>query len=468
MNTNSAASSKKHNFPVLLIFVIAIGAYLVYFLFGFLSKTQFNYVLAEEGTVENSFSARAVIIREETAVYSSSGGIVMYSHNDGSKLKADSVVCTIIENDRYGDVLSKKLAGIYDELDESVDSSSIAGLSEVEGEMQVLLAKYQAAKRQNNYALLYSLENEMEKLSDYRRGLYILSNDSLIISLLAEENIFLDTQSASRRTCAVTSPGILEYRADGFEGWTSDDIDYSFFSGYDGEYSYPDMTIHEIRQGILLYRLITSQTWQLNLYVNRDQVTYFSNHKAVEFLFNGNERLSAKVIGIHTEDTNDGTRYKVTLELSERMEAHANERFATLTFVEEITRGIKLSESCIAEESYYVLPTDYLIINGSRKGVYVENAEGKITFAELSGVLQSEDGKNFYFRLTGREPIRVNSFVVAPNGHKMVVAETAMIKGVYIVNTGEPIFTPVTVLAQDNGYVLVSGLIKSDRVQLHK
>ncbi len=450
------SSSMQGSIVFILVIGILITLYFLFQLIFFLNRNSVHYAVAEKGTLENSFTVRAVLTREETLVRASSDGIVQYYYAGGQKLAANTRLGVLLDP-YYGDLLDKKIEEVYSELEE-LEAGHAADFAAIEGEMSAELSDY-LRSRGSDRSDLYRLKSVLEEDCRYRRELFALSANKRVLALLDAEGIYLKEQEGEQSDLWLRSSGIIEYSYDGYEGWTAEQIGPDFLSRYDGVYSYPEVGMRNRRIGEVLYRVIQSEEWYLTAFVSASQAASLSGRSQLDFFYNGSEKMSGEVVSL----TQEGEGYKLVLRLRSRMQAHDTERIAELRFVTGSMSGIKISSDCITEGEYYCLPAGFVVRQGSGRAVLRVGADGSVEAVPVSCIWN--DGENYFFSLP--EGLHAGDTVMKEGSAETTqIGESRKLSGVYVVNGLSEIFEAVEVLYEDSGYCIVEGISPFDRVKL--
>jgi hypothetical protein len=441
-------------FFVALIILIYIAAMFI----RFLTQTSITYTVAREGVMEEGFTVQAVLTREEVCLTASEAGVIQYYYAGGKKL-ARATQVGVMMNSYYGDLLDQKLKEVYAQLEEIEDTENAAAFDEVQSNIDDTIAQYLRSRTPDDYSSVYELKSEMETYVERRQQLYAISSNQKVLSLLEEKGVYLSEKETEETNLWLSQGGILEYSYDGYEGWTSSQIGSDFIDTYTGQYTYLNTQLQQREKGDVLYRLITSETWNLTAFLTEAQAESLSDRTTVTFRYNDEEEMKGTIVSLTKENE---TTYKLVLELTSRMQEHDDERIAQLTFIENSISGIKLSNECLTEQSYYRVPKSYLLTSGSSEGV-MRRTNSSESFVAVSVVWRDEEW--VYFRIT--EDLQVGDRLLEQGTSETItLGDPCALSGVYVVNGSSEVFTIVDVLYQDQGYSIVDGIDLYDRVKL--
>lgn len=444
------------------MFIAIISVYLIAQVVIFSHQDTTNYIVAKKGEIVDAFSANGVVVREETLVRAPSDGVIEYYYPSGVELSSNTKVCSLL-NDTYGDLLQEKIDELYAQM-QDVDTGEyeevFAALNE---DISKSVSSYLRSKSTNGYASLYTLQDDLIDDVSKRKDMYSLMSNSQITSLLAEQGIYLDEQSAVIKDIYLSEAGFIDYSYDSYEGWTVDQIGPDFIDSYDSQYSYFELNLQKVSSGDPLYRFISSPIWHIVVYLDSEQAEYFDGESTISFIYNSTEEISGTVESL---DQVGDDQYKLVLKMNSYIENYLTDRIVSLVFTKNSHSGIKISSSCIVTHDAYVIPSSYLTTVDGQEGVYVvsTSAQGETkTFVTLTIIKEKDD--KVYFDLPG--DLTPGSIIEDPDtGEQMAISETAEVYGVYVVNGGFQQFKGIDIVYESQGYAIVTGVDMYDRVRV--
>lgn len=453
----SASKRKPFNLTFLVIALVLI--YIAAQFFSFFNKDTINYIVAKQGEIVEKFSAQGVIIRQEELVKSSSGGIVQYYYPGGKELEKGTLVASILD-DYYGDILQDKINQIYDQISDIDDGEYSDAFQALDTSIESTVSSYLRNKAVNNYSNLYALKDNLADAISKRKDMYSLMSNTQVASLLAQQGIYINEQDSVRSNLYLSEGGMIDYSYDGYEGWTADQIGPDFISNYDSSYQYFDINFQNIDSGTPLYRLITSPVWQIVIYLNKDQAQYFSGESSVDFIYNSTKELSGTIQSL--EQTKED-QYKLVIKLTSHVQDFLNDRTASLVFTKNQHTGIKISDSCLVQKTYYVVPSECIVRSGSQTGLLAVQADDSVIFQPVDVATENDD-KTYFTLPDGVSP----GFTIQKENstERMTQGSTESVNGVYVVNGGYEQFVIVTIEYQAQGYAIVKGIKMYDRVKI--
>lgn len=433
--------------------------YLVAQFVSFFNRDTLSYVVAKKGEIVESFSAQGVVTRQEQLVKATTDGIVQYYYPGGKEVQKGSLVCTLL-NDYYGDILEDKIDEIYSQIQEADEGEYEEAFNALDNSINSSIASYLRSKTENDYAAMYRLEDDLQDAVSKRKDMYSLMSNTKVTALLSQQGIYLDEQSAVLSNLYLSDAGIIDYSYDGYEGWAVDQIGPDFIDSYSASYSYFEINMQKITSGTPLYRLISSPVWNIVVYINEEQAQYFSGESTVSFVYNSTQQMSGIIQSL--EQTGED-QYKLVLKINTRVQDFMNDRIANLIFTKNSRSGIKISDSCIVQQSYYTIPSSYLVSSGTEQGVLAVESTG-VSFKPVT-VMSVVDGKAY---IDLGESIQPGAVIQAENStDTTTISEIEQVDGVYVVNGGYEQFQVIKKIYQAQGYAIVEGIDLYDRIKIN-
>lgn len=173
------------------------------------------------GTIENSFSTKIHIIRDETAIQAGFSGKLIAAVNDGDRVAAGKTVAYIIKPEYEDDLnklrnIEKKITAAQNAA-EYLDGEISTELSEVNAEILIGVNKLAALYAENKTLQEYSmLIEELDRLYELKNEIIMNadSTDSYINSLKSEREAILQRMQNSMHEVKTTKAGIVSFYTD--------------------------------------------------------------------------------------------------------------------------------------------------------------------------------------------------------------------------------------------------------------
>ncbi len=459
MARESSGHRSNSLFRFTYLIVIAVVIYLIAQFILFTSRDTTNYIVAKQGEIVETFSAKGVIVRDEQLVRATSTGIVQYYYPAGKELQKGTLVATLL-NDYYGDILQERINEIYAQIGDIDNDEYEEAFQTLDDNLTSSIAQYLRSKSVNDYRALYNLQTVVQDAVSSRKDMYSLMSNTRIGLLLSEQGIYENEQNAVIKNLYMSTGGIIDYSYDGYEGWTVQQIGSDFLANYRSNYSYFEQNLQSVDVGTPIYRLVSSPVWRIVIFIDGEAAAYFEDVDTVDFIYNTSEKLSGSIESIEKISRNE---YKLVMKVITKMQDFMTDRTANLVFTKNSHSGIKISESCLVEREYYTVPRGYVTSSGDQDGLLVVNGES-VSFVPIR-VATVRDNK-VYFELPSG--LNVGQLVQKPEGTETVpVGAAETVYGVYVVNGGYEEFKIIKVTYQAQGYAIVEGINLYDRVKVN-
>ncbi len=454
-----ASGSQGTKFTILIAVIVLL--YILPRLVSFMNTDKMNFVVARMGTMEKKSAVQGVITREEQLCKSVSDGVVEYYYPGKRELSRNTVVCTVRDDAYYGDILKQKQEDVSSEI-ASISNSEYADLfTEVETSIASQVRNFQQTRDENAYADVYNLKDALSSAVQNRQELYSLLSGSLASRLLEEQGVYEDLEKESSENLWISEAGIISYSYDGYEGWDSARIDEDFIDRYKGSYTHLNINLQPVHAGDPLYRLITSQKWDITAFLTEDQARLVNQDDSgvITFSCDGSKPLTGTIASL--EESGKG-RYKLVIAMNSRVQEYMDERIVTLSFEEERCEGLKIPDSCLVERAYYKIPSVCVFQNENREGVMQKTEQGS-AFVEIDFAWNDEEF--YYFELPDGLPAGT-ALCKAGSEETVTLQDQETAYGVYILNGGNSEFERVEILYQEDGYSIVEGIQPFDHIML--
>lgn len=452
-------TSRSQGIQFTILIAVIVLVYILPRLISFLVNEKVSYVIAKEGTIQESTTVQGVITRQEQLFQSVAEGVLEYYYPGSKALSKNTVVCTIRDNEYYGDLLDQKLDDVYSEMSGISDNEYASAFSELETAAIEQVNGYLRCKDNSAYLSTYSLKEELKSTVRRRQELYSLLSGSQIQKLMQEQGVYQSVAEDASENLWISEAGIIVYSYDGYEGWDASLITPDFIEQYDGGYQYLDINMQQVKAGDALYRLVTSQKWYITVFLTPEQAQKFNMEESpsVSFVCNGSDTMTGTIQSLEAVDSG---QYKMVLELSSKVQDYLNERIVTVSFEEDQYEGIKIPDSCLVQQEFYKIPAACIFRSDDQVGVMKRTDEGDI-FVAVNFEWNDED---FYYCMLPDNLAPGSTLLQQNSDETTQVRDNVTSNGVYIVNAGNQVFQRVEVLYQSKGYSVVSGIEPYDHV----
>lgn len=407
------------NIGTLLFGIVFI--YMIVFIVIYLTETHVTPYEVVRGTISGNYRFQAMSLRTEEIVTATQSGSIRYYAREGAKASAGSTVCSINES----------------------GSSELSAYEDFEPDERDL-------ERLQNIMSSFSMnfsESNFQKTYDMKAG---------VEGVLSEVTRDLDADYVSfQNRCYAPKSGFVIYNTDGFESLTGADLTSEMFD--QNSYHMTDLRSNkQVRTGDTIYKLITSENWNLYFPMDDKLVTELSGRTSIRFRFlKDNQTFSAPFTIITNGNESFG---EITLDNS--LVRYATERFLEIELVLNKKTGLKIPASAIVEKQFYNIPEEYAIVN--------EDTEKEITLkvehfrsdgsSEVSYVTANVYSHADGAYLVNESLLSEGDYILKEESAKrfqLSSKDLTILHGVYNINKGYAVFREITVIDQNEEYCIV-------------
>jgi hypothetical protein len=218
-----------------------------------------------------------------------------------------------------------------------------------------------------------------------------------------------------------------------------------------------------------IYKLITSENWNLVLPLNEEQYGKLTGKEKVSFtILEDDFEMTAKL-----ELTQRGSAYYAILTMDKHLANYLDERYLDLELDFDSVNGLKIPLTSIIEKDFYLVPLEYFSLgaesteNGLIKEVYSEAGDVTFSFVPTETYYQ-DDAYAYVDALEFPLGTWIHS---STNSDRYQLSQMNKLTGVYNVNLGYSVFKRIEILFQNENYCIVNkntpnGLSAYDHIAL--
>lgn len=418
---------RRRDFNVGIIIFIIIFVYVIINVYLYFTKDHLSIYEVKEGSTSADNVFTGLIIRNEKIIKANSNGYINYYHKEGDRISKNSTVYSIDENEP-----SNNLAG-NTEINLSADN-----LDEIKKE----ISDYQYTYSDDDFSQVYDFKYNLENL------VLEISNDAKL------SNLKNTGTSNSLHIIKAKSSGIITYYTDGLENLTADTVTADNFNT-DTYKKTPMRTSELVDSGSPVYKIISKDSWNILLLLNKKQYKQLSDIDTIRITFTDDGFSTVAPI----EVLKKGSNYFAKLDLNKYMIQYINQRFVTIELGINSATGLKIPVSSIVKKDFYKIPLEYFTEGGDSgstgiiKETYNKNGEVQYTFVP-SDIYYSDDSDGYIDARLFDEDTWIHSEETGER-YQIKTNETASLKGVFNVNKGYAVFRRIEVLYENEEYCIV-------------
>lgn len=437
---------KKINIGTLIFLMIA--AYVVLFVVYSTKKTPMSIYEVVEENLFRDMTVTGVITREETLYYTPESGYVNYYLRAGSRVKKNASVYSLDAN-----------RSVYDMLGGTGEITLTAqDIAEVKRVISSFQGKYTATNFSSVYDLKEDLTIKVGEISDN--------------NLLDQMQDLVDSTGISNgfRFVSAERSGVVSYTSDSLDGLTTESVNSSTFS----KEEFTSTSLRSSKQymaGDPVYKLISSDTWQIVCPVSMEQYMELKDRTSLKFMVKKDDfKFRAPV-----EFALRGSDYYMVLTLSRYGTNYLNDRFLELEILLSEDKGLKIPKTAVTTKEFFLIPLRYFTVGGDSNdtGLYTvsysaQTGEPEYQFAAAEIYYQDEE-----FAYVDKESFLPQTTIYCSDTQEtMPLAQIATLEGVYQVNRGYAVFRRIERVDENGDYVVVAkgtsrGLSVYDHIALN-
>ncbi len=400
---------------------ILVFIYMIIMVFMYLTQSHITSYEVKKGTLTGNYRYDALALRDEMIVEATHSGSVRYFEREGAKASAGGTVCAV---DETGSLTVQ-----------SVDDFEMN--AEDEDRLQDIISTFTINYSPDSFQRTYDLKSSVE---------------GLITEVILDNS---DNATISRNAFEAPVSGFVLYNIDGFETVTDADLTSSMFSR--NNYTSVNLRSQEtVSPGDPLFKLVTSEDWALYFPLDSKMVIELADTGTIKFrVLKDNVTFSSSFSIIQNGDETFGR-----ISLDNSLVRYATERFLEIELIMNKKSGLKIPVSAISSRSFYMIPSDYVIINDDSEEEVVLitetfNEDGSSNVRYLTANVYSQSGDDY---LIDAEVLDEDAYLQMPDsGNRKLVGDldTSKLYGVYNINKGYAVFREITIIDENEEYCIV-------------
>ena len=417
-----------------IIVCMVIIAYLAFQVGDFFSDGGSQIYQVSAGSGESVYESQytALVLREETVIYSQSSGYVNFFAGDSAPVSVGEDIYLIDESGTLYELLSASAqnADIYDDGDFLDIKNSIYDFD----------TSFDTDSYSDVYSFKYKLESQIL--------------DIVYSSVFESSSVDL----SSYNIIASDISGIMLHSIDGLEDVDADEMEAAYFrrSNYDKTLISSN---DYIEKGSPVCKIVTSEEWQLVIQIEDSSVFEDISSLEIEFLKDG--ITAACDFYMYTTA---GNTYGV-LSLDKYMYRYVSDRYLQISISDDTETGLMIPKTAVATEQFYTVPADFLTAGGnsSSSGFIVQTESGSVQFI-VPDIVKSTDE---YVYVSSEFLSEGDVLVQTDTNETYTVRIKENIEGVYVFESGVYSFVPVNIIGENGDYYIVEQQSESSALKLY-
>lgn len=416
----SRPKRRRGGFNIGLLMFGAIFVYLIITLFIYATTKHVTTYVVKSGTISDNETISALILRDEKLIRSTGSGYINYFIPDSEKTSANEEVCSI--------------------------EPQVTAEGGVIGEDTLSLLRKDSADFQTSYH-----PSDFQAVYDYE---YNLETEILKSGNTAPETAQGDIYTSD-------DDGIVAYSYDGGEDLTEDTLTDDDFQASKYQRTLLQKNT-SVSSGQPVYRLVTSEDWEIVFPVTETQYKKLSDRTSVHVRFSRDRNTET---GLLSFLGSAGHRY-AKIAFASGVIRYINDRVVNVELLLSSSRGLKIPTTSIVQKEFFVIPTDFGVTDKETllTGFNVEQEDGTTEYvspdiyydSSLDQTDEETDAEVRTYYYIDKEDFPAGTVIVNPNTNQTYeVGETGTLDGVYTTNRGYAVFRRVNILQKNTDYTLV-------------
>jgi len=347
------------------------------------SVGSYKTVTVSNGSIEESVSTKAIVLKDEFVYKSEVQGTVSLLKEEGEKVgrgvqiakinrvDGSSYLKDLEEIDKQIDVLKKTTGNeeVYASDKEKINDSIDTIINSLQD--SILNGNYyEASVYKDN--LLQNIDKQ--QLVTGQKNLLSQSIDSL----LEKRNNIIKNIEASDIISYSPKAGIVSYELDGLEDvFTASKID----EYKSGDFKIIDITKtdlkeeNQVKYGDPVYKIINNFTWYLMTEVDAKDIDKLEENKIIHIKINNKDKkIASRIVKLDK----DKGKYFMILKLTEYFHEFYNERYLDIKIIKNTFEGLMIPNKSIVEKD-------------GIKGVYIKDISGIVKFRPIKILTSDEE-----------------------------------------------------------------------------
>ncbi len=396
----------------------------------------------KNGTLSENRIYTGIALRDEYPVFSEATGYVSLFVREGERVAYNDTIYAIDETGKLSDLTEK-------------DPNTSTTLSNTELnslKQEIMLFSKEFNEKNFEDALIF--ENSVSE------GMKRLENRELLLSIDEINSMHINDIINFYKS---KNAGIVSYFLDGYEmkspeSLTKDDFDTD---KYESKFVLND---DMIEAGSFVYKYTNNENWSLCILVPTEELKRLAEGEYVEVSFLKTQTKSWGKIHIVNQTDEYGI---VQLSFTNSMVTFAPERFVEIELLVEEDTGLKVPNSSIAVNNFFLIDKDFVFIGGNNSNYGVNrqviSESGNIATKFTEVTIYDETEEEYYVSMSGLSAGDVLLYVEPEGGSPtasdgkttFTVGKQGTLTGVYNINKGYADFKQIEVLYSNDEYSIV-------------
>ncbi len=423
---------KPINFNIGMLIFIVMAIYVLICVILYMRSNPVVGYEVKMGSLSVNNVYNGIVIRDEEVVTTQDAGYVNYYARESEKVACGDLVYTVDGNGKLTEMLQSDTLGENTLSDED--------LNQLKGDIVGFVKDFDPSDFSDVYSFKYELQGTSLKLA----------NLNILNSIDELQN---GTVAYGVKLCNASKSGYIVYHIDGFEDLQPQEVTEETFEKKD--YEKTQLINNElVAPGDVVYKFVTSENWSIVIPVTEERAKELQEAEYVQVKFLKTQDVS----WASTEIFTSGSDYFCILNLNNSVVNFCTERFVDIELITEEEQGLKIPNSAIAEQEFFLIPKDFMSKEAGNDGTYIfvreaYKEDGTLSAEEIELTVYNETETDYY---VSDESLRIGDYLISQDsGEKYAVSKKATLIGVYNMNKGYADFRQIIILYQNDEYAIV-------------
>lgn len=431
-NNKIVRYKKPVNFNIGMLIFVVIAIYVLICVFLYMRSNPVVGYEVKMGSLSVNNVYNGIVIREEEIITTQDAGYVNYYARETEKVACGDLIYTVDGNGKLTEMLQSDTLGENTLSDED--------LNQIKGDIVSFVKDFNEEQFSDVYSFKYELQGTALKLS----------NLNILNSIDQLQN---GTLGYGVKLCNAPKSGYIVYHTDGYENLQPHEVTNDTFDQKD--YTKTQLINNElVAPGDAVYKFVKSEHWSIVIPVTQERAKELQEAEYVQVRFLKTQDVS----WASTEIYNTGEDYFCILNLNNSVVNYCTERFIDIELITEEEKGLKIPNSAIAEQEFFLIPKDFMSKEAGNDGtfIFVREAyreDGSLSAEEIELTVYNETETDYY---VSDESLRIGDYLISQDsGERYAVSKKATLIGVYNMNKGYADFRQIIILYQNDEYAIV-------------
>lgn len=432
---------KAHHLNVGIVIFAFIFLYVLVCIILSSKETKIVGYQVKNGKLSENRIYKGIAIRDEYPVFSETTGYVSLLVKEGERVAFNNLVYAVDETGKFSELTKK------DPSESSVLSSH--EMDSLRQSVMLFSRDFDETCFEDATFFSNSLNEEMKRLE----------NRELLASIDEINSMHINDVINFYRS---TGSGIVTYYLDGYEMKTPETLSEEDFDTeqYEPLYIYNDDLVES---GSFVYKYSNNENWSLCIFVSKDELTRLEEGEYVNVNFLKTQNKSWGRIHIANNFENGSI---IELTFTNSMVTFAKDRFVDIELLLEEDTGLKVPNTSIANNSFFLIDKDFVTMGGNSSNVGVNKQvvsdSGDVTTKFTPVTIYKETETEYYVSMSGLNVGDILYYVApadttisADQPLTFMVGKQGTLVGVYNINKGYADFKQIEVLYSNDEYSIV-------------